>query len=54
MKNVIPPLLAVLCLSFSAAAGRLRSVGDGLFAPVAWNDTEEGRARNRRVEQVKQ
>ena len=36
------------------AADRLWPVGVGLFAPVASNDTEEGRAKNRRVELVKQ
>jgi outer membrane protein OmpA-like peptidoglycan-associated protein len=36
------------------AAGRLAAHGAGPFAPVAANDTEEGRARNRRVELVKQ
>jgi outer membrane protein OmpA-like peptidoglycan-associated protein len=33
---------------------RLRSAGAGLLAPVAPNDTEEGRAKNRRVELVRQ
>lgn len=33
---------------------RLAPHGAGPFAPVASNDTEEGRARNRRVELVKQ
>ena len=33
---------------------RLAPHGAGPFAPVATNDTEEGRARNRRVELVKQ
>lgn len=33
---------------------RLRAVGAGLMAPVAVNDTDEGRAKNRRVELVKQ
>ncbi len=36
------------------AAARLRAFGCGPFAPVAANDTDEGRARNRRVELVKQ
>lgn len=32
------------------AAGRLDSFGCGVYAPVASNETEEGRAKNRRVE----
>lgn len=36
------------------AAARLTSFGNGPFAPVASNDAEAGRARNRRVELVKQ
>jgi OmpA-OmpF porin, OOP family len=36
------------------AAGRLKSFGNGPYAPVASNDTEEGKAKNRRVELVKQ
>ena len=36
------------------AADRLVSFGSGPFAPVASNDSEDGRARNRRVELVKQ
>jgi outer membrane protein OmpA-like peptidoglycan-associated protein len=36
------------------APARLRSTGCGQFAPVASNDSEEGRAKNRRVELVKQ
>ena len=35
------------------AAPRLKAVGDGPTAPVASNDSEEGRAKNRRVELVK-
>ncbi|PKN83425.1 MAG: hypothetical protein CVU51_12450 [Deltaproteobacteria bacterium HGW-Deltaproteobacteria-1] len=33
---------------------RLKSFGCGQFAPVMSNDNEEGRAKNRRVELVKQ
>ncbi len=36
------------------AASRLKSFGAGPYAPVASNDTEEGKAKNRRVELVKQ
>jgi OmpA-OmpF porin, OOP family len=35
-------------------AARLKSFGNGPYAPVASNDSEEGRAKNRRVELVKQ
>lgn len=36
------------------AAGRLAPFGNGPYAPVATNDSDEGRAKNRRVELVKQ
>jgi outer membrane protein OmpA-like peptidoglycan-associated protein len=36
------------------SASRLKAYGDGPYAPVSSNDTEEGRAKNRRVELVKQ
>lgn len=36
------------------SAARLKSFGNGPFAPVASNATEDGRAKNRRVELVKQ
>ena len=36
------------------AAARLRSFGNGPFAPVASNDSPDGMAKNRRVELVKQ
>jgi outer membrane protein OmpA-like peptidoglycan-associated protein len=39
---------------YNIAAGRMQSFGDGPTAPVASNDTEDGRALNRRVELVKQ
>jgi outer membrane protein OmpA-like peptidoglycan-associated protein len=36
------------------ATARLKGSGVGPLAPVASNDSEEGRAKNRRVELVKQ
>jgi outer membrane protein OmpA-like peptidoglycan-associated protein len=36
------------------AASRLNAFGCGPYSPVAANDTEEGKAKNRRVELVKQ
>lgn len=36
------------------AAARLKSYGCGTYAPVASNDSEDGKAKNRRVELVKQ
>ena len=39
---------------YRADASRLRTGGVGMMAPVASNDDEAGRAKNRRVELVKQ
>lgn len=36
------------------ASSRIKAYGSGPYAPVASNDAEEGRAKNRRVELVKQ
>jgi outer membrane protein OmpA-like peptidoglycan-associated protein len=47
-------VLQALVKEHAIAAGRLRAFGNGPFAPVASNDAEEGRAKNRRVELVKQ
>ncbi len=47
-------VLQALVRDHGIAANRLGSYGCGLFTPVASNDTEEGRAKNRRVELVKQ
>jgi len=40
--------------SYGIAASRLNPYGCGQYAPVSTNDTDEGRAKNRRVELVKQ
>jgi outer membrane protein OmpA-like peptidoglycan-associated protein len=47
-------VLQALVRTHGIAASRLKSYGDGPYAPVSSNDTEEGRAKNRRVELVKQ
>ena len=47
-------VMKVLTGKYGVAAGRLQAAGDGPTAPVASNDSEEGRAKNRRVELVKQ
>lgn len=43
-----------LAAKYGVVASRLNAVGVGPFAPVASNETEEGRGKNRRVELVKQ
>jgi len=43
-----------LVKAHAVAPGRLKGYGVGPLAPVASNDGEEGRAKNRRVELVKQ
>jgi outer membrane protein OmpA-like peptidoglycan-associated protein len=47
-------VLQVLVRDHGIAAVRLKSYGCGLFSPIASNDNEEGRYKNRRVELVKQ
>jgi OmpA-OmpF porin, OOP family len=47
-------VVAALSTKYSVAAARLSAEGDGPTAPVASNDSEDGRAKNRRVELVKQ
>jgi OOP family OmpA-OmpF porin len=42
-----------LTSKYGIAADRLTSFGCGFYAPVASNDTEDGKAKNRRVELVK-
>ncbi len=43
-------VVAALTRDYGIAAGRLTAAGAGLTAPVAPNDNEDGRAKNRRVE----
>ncbi len=45
-------VVAELVRGYGIAADRLRGNGVGLLAPIATNATEEGRAKNRRVELV--
>jgi OmpA-OmpF porin, OOP family len=47
-------VMQALVRTHGIAASRLKSFGNGPYAPVATNDTEVGRASNRRVELVKQ
>ena len=47
-------VVKALASKHSIAPARLKAVGVGLLAPVAPNDNEDGRAKNRRVELVKQ
>jgi len=44
---------AALVSSHGVDAKRLTAAGAGMMAPVATNDSEEGRAKNRRVVLVK-
>ena len=47
-------VLGALTTKYAVPAGRLRAYGSGPYVPVASNDREDGRAKNRRVELVKQ
>jgi outer membrane protein OmpA-like peptidoglycan-associated protein len=43
-----------LVYKYGIAAARLKAYGIASLSPVASNDSEEGKAKNRRVELVKQ
>jgi len=47
-------VVTALTTTHGIAASRLKGYGVGPLAPVASNDGEEGRAKNRRVELVRQ
>ena len=47
-------VMQALVRDHGIAAGRLRAYGCGPYAPVASNDNEDGKAKNRRVELVAQ
>ncbi len=47
-------VVTALTTAHGVAAARLKGFGVGPLAPVAPNDSEDGRARNRRVELVRQ
>jgi OOP family OmpA-OmpF porin len=47
-------VVKALTTQYGIAVDRLQSFGAGSYAPVASNDTEDGRSLNRRVELVKQ
>jgi OmpA-OmpF porin, OOP family len=53
-KDRADAVVNTLVTRYGIAAGRLKAYGVASLAPVASNDTEEGKAKNRRVELVKQ
>ena len=53
-KRRAAAVVLVLTTKYGVSAGQLQPYGDGPYAPVASNDSEAGRALNRRVELVKQ
>jgi outer membrane protein OmpA-like peptidoglycan-associated protein len=53
-KRRAAAVIAVLVAKYHIAPARLDSFGNGPYAPVVSNDTEDGRKQNRRVEIVKE
>ena len=53
-KQRADAVVAVLVSKYHVLPARLNAAGAGTLAPVASNKTEDGRARNRRVELVEQ
>ncbi len=53
-KDRADAVLKTLVSKHGIAAGRLKAVGVGQAAPIASNRTEDGKAKNRRVELVEQ
>ncbi len=53
-KRRAAAVVQALVSQYHVAPARLGSFGNGPYAPVASNDSEQGRAQNRRVEIVKQ
>ena len=53
-KRRAAAVVQLLVTKYGVAADRLAPYGDGPYAPLASNDSEDGRTVNRRVELVKQ
>jgi len=53
-KRRAASVVQALTTQYGIPAARLQAYGDGPYAPVASNDSEDGRSLNRRVELVKQ